>query len=293
MPTATLSLFRFQGLGPRLWIIGQMGAARLALRRAPHLMFWKLCGSGTGEGFTPRPDWGVWVILAVWPDEAVAHDQIAHSPVWQRWRARATEACTVFLSPLSARGSWGGRNPFLPEPHPTAPEGPLAVLTRASVKPVRALRFWRRVPDISAVIGTDPNVLFKIGIGEVPLLHQITFSIWPDADAVTFFARGDGPHGRAIRAVREEGWFTDELYARFRVLGVEGLWNGVPMLKDRRAGPPPPLASPARGQESLSMTRGGTKGGTKGFGCPVFVPPKGDGGFDGLSPAQPTPTPAA
>ena len=104
--------------------------------------------------------------------------------------------------------------------------GPLAALTRATVRPGAAARFWRRVPDISAMIGTDPNVLFKIGIGEVPLLHQVTFSIWPDADSMARFARRDGPHARAIAAVRSEGWFREELYARFRVLGTAGRWEG-------------------------------------------------------------------
>ncbi len=226
MPTATLSLFRFTGLRQRLWVIGQMGAARFALRHERKALFWKLCGSGTGEGFTPKPNWGVWAIVAVWPDEATARERTAQSPVWQRWCAHASESCTIFLSPLSARGSWSGVNPFVPETEPHAPAGPLAVLTRATVKPTRALRFWNRVPDISAVIGQDPNVIFKIGIGEVPLLHQVTFSIWPDAAAMAHFARGDGPHGRAIKAVRDEGWFTDELYARFRVLGAEGRWHG-------------------------------------------------------------------
>jgi spheroidene monooxygenase len=252
-----------------------MGAARLALRGEPHLLFWKLCGCGTGEGFTPRPNWGVWAILAAWPDEAGARDGIGRSPVWQRWRQRAAEHCTVFLSPLSSRGAWSGVNPFVPEPHPADPEGPLAVLTRASVKPGRALRFWRLVPDISAVIGQDPNVLFKIGIGEVPLLHQITFSIWPDAACMARFARGDGPHGRAIRAVREEGWFTDELYARFRVLGVEGALNGAPLLRKRPASPdlpraaslsrdpgraPLPSPSPALGEESADPSAGAREG---------------------------------
>jgi spheroidene monooxygenase len=94
------------------------------------------------------------------------------------------------------------------------------------------LRFWRRVPDISAVIGQDPNVIFKIGIGEVPLLHQVTFSIWPDAAAMANFARGNGPHGRAIQAVRAENWFSEELYARFRILDDWGSWGGQsPLLK--------------------------------------------------------------
>ena len=55
--------------------------------------------------------------------------------------------------------------------------GPLAALTRATIKPRIALRFWGRVANISAMTGSDPNVAFKIGIGEMPLLHQITFSI--------------------------------------------------------------------------------------------------------------------
>ena len=230
MPTTSLSLFRFNSLASRLWVIGQMGSARWALRGEKKALFWKLCGSGTGEGFTPRPNWGVWAILAVWPDEATARARTQDSPVWTRWRKQSAESCSIYLAPLSARGSWSGVNPFMPDPDLNAPEGPLAVLTRATVKPGRALRFWSRVPDISAVIGQDPNVLFKIGIGEVPFLHQITFSIWPDAAAMANFARGDGPHGRAIRVVRQEGWFTDELYARFRVLGTEGSWNGAPPL---------------------------------------------------------------
>lgn len=233
MPVTTLNLFRFSGMASRLWVLGQMAAARVSLRQERRALFWKLCGSGTGEGFTPRPNWDVWAIVAVWPDEQTARAAVADSPVWARWRERAVEACTIYLSPLSARGVWAGVNPFLPEPGETLiplPDAPLAALTRATVKPGRALRFWSRVPDISAAIGQDSNVMFKIGIGEVPLLHQVTFSIWPDAAAMAAFARGDGPHGQAIRAVREEGWFAEELYARFTVLGDEGMWEGAPPL---------------------------------------------------------------
>ena len=204
-----------------------MGAARFALRQERRALFWKLCGSGTGEGFTPRPNWGVWAILATWPDEATARAATADSPVWQKWRAKACESWTIFLDPLSARGRWAGVNPFLPDAPGQQATGPLAALTRATVKPSRALRFWNRVPSISATIGSDPNVAFKIGIGEMPLLHQVTFSIWPDTASMAAFARGDGPHGRAIKAVRDGQWFDEELYARFRLLGSVGRWNGT------------------------------------------------------------------
>ena len=223
--SVSLSVFRFSSPWTRLWVLGQMGLARLSLSRLPDAEFWKLCGSGTGEGFTPRPNWGVWAILAVWPDEATARGRVAEAPVFRRWRAKSTESWTVFLSPLSSRGQWSGVEPFRADLSGTI-DGPLAALTRATIRTRILLRFWGRVPGISAVIGQDPNVAFKIGIGEVPWLHQVTFSIWPDAASMAHFARGDGPHGRAICAVRQGDWFAEELYARFAVTGSTGQWGG-------------------------------------------------------------------
>jgi spheroidene monooxygenase len=232
MTCVSLSLFRFDAPGARLWVLGQMGAARIGLSRMPDLGFWKLCGSGTGEGFTPVPNTAVWAILAAWPDRGRAEAGLAGGAVFRRWQARADESWTLLLDPLAARGRWGGVAPFGPEgagcPWAAvgAGAGPVAALTRASLRPSRLVRFWQRVPDISATIGDDPNVAFKIGIGELPFLHQVTFSIWPDTASMAAFARADGPHARAIRAVRAEGWFREELYARFRILGKFGTWGG-------------------------------------------------------------------
>jgi spheroidene monooxygenase len=163
--------------------------------------------------------------LATWPDEATARHHLTTAPVYRRWASHASESWTILLQPTSARGEWSGVQPFTPGLDPS-PEGPIVALTRATMRASTFLRFWRRVPDISAVIGQDPNVLFKIGIGEVPLLHQVTFSIWPDVASMAHFARGDGPHGRAIAAVRREGWFKEELYARFRLIDDWGTWGG-------------------------------------------------------------------
>lgn len=226
MTAVTLSLFRFGPLSARIWVLGQMALARLSLSRTKGALFWKLCGSGTGEGFTPRPNTAVWAILVAWPDADTARATLERAPVFRRWRRHASESWTILMSPVSARGEWSGVQPFLPAQAATPPAGPIVALTRATMRLSTFLRFWRRVPDISAVIGQDPNVMFKIGIGEVPFLHQVTFSIWPDAASMANFARGDGPHGRAIRAVREEGWFREELYARFHILDDWGTWGG-------------------------------------------------------------------
>jgi spheroidene monooxygenase len=218
----TLSFFRFAGPLARAWALVMMGGARWPLARTPDIGFWKLCGSGTGEGFTPVPNTAVYAILATWPDIATANARIG-SGIFTRYKARAAEHWTVFLQPQSARGEWSGKSPFTPSSAGTA--GPLAALTRATIKPRILARFWGRVPNISARIGADSNVMFKIGIGEVPMLHQVTFSIWPSEAAMAAFAR-TGPHAEAIRAVRDEGWFSEELYARFAVHSDAGTWNG-------------------------------------------------------------------
>lgn len=228
MSTVTLSLFRFPGPLSQLWAVGQMALARRPLRRERDLRFFKLCGSGTGEGFTPRPNWQVWAILAVWSSEDAARRAVNESPVWQSWRSHASESWTIYLDPVSARGSWSGVNPFLSGPAGARPDpaAPVVALTRATLRPRHLGGFWKRVPGISAAIGDNADVTFKIGIGEVPLFHQVTFSVWPDARTLSAFAHADGPHARAIRAVRAEGWFAEELYARFRLVGTQGSWEG-------------------------------------------------------------------
>ena len=222
--TVSLSFFRFDSALARLWALGMMGAARLALPNVPDIGFWKLCGSGSGVGFTPLPNTAVYAILCTWPDEETARNALNTAKIFNRYHAKASESWSVFLTPTSSRGNWSGQEPF--QPNNQTPDGPLAALTRATIKPSILAQFLRRVPDISDVIGNDPNVAFKIGIGELPLLHQVTFSIWPNAQSMADFARRDGPHARAIKAVRDGNWFAEELYARFRVIGEQGTWNG-------------------------------------------------------------------
>ena len=227
--TVSLSFFRFEGALKRLWAMSMMGAARRPLAKTPNIGFWKLCGSGVGEGFTPTSNPSVIAIVATWPDAETAVQRVRSAPIFQRYRNRAEEDWSVFLQATSSRGQWSGVEPFEPKDHTI--EGPLAALTRASIKPRILSRFWGRVPSISDVIGKDTNVAFKIGIGEIPMLHQVTFSIWPSIQSMNDFAR-TGPHAEAIRAVRAEGWFSEELYARFVIHSDLGSWGGVSPLND-------------------------------------------------------------
>lgn len=229
--TVSLSVFRFDAPSARMWAFVQMGAARLDFWRDRQVGFWKLCGSGPRGRFTPGSDGSVWAILATWPDADTARDRTGTAPVYRRWRAHASESATLFLSPASARGRWSGKAPF--EVEDPAISGPVAALTRASIRPRRLVKFWTEAPDVQGAIDADPNVMFKVGLGEVPFLHQMTFSIWPDTATMSAFARREGPHSHAIRAVRAGDYFSEELYARFRVTDAVGTWEGRPPLPER------------------------------------------------------------
>lgn len=228
----TISFYRFDTRLARLWAFAMMGFARMHFARLSSLQFWKLCGSGTGEGFTPRPNTAVYAILCVWPDQPTAEQTLGHARIFDRYQRMSAESWTIYLGTTSVRGRWSGTAPF--EAEHAFSGGPIAALTRATIKPSILMKFWDRVPAISDVIGTNPDVMFKIGIGEVPFFHQITFSIWPDTKSMAAFARRDGPHAQAIQAVRDGLWFKEELYARFNVLGTQGSWNGHDPLKSEQ-----------------------------------------------------------
>ena len=222
-----ISFFRFEGVFQKLWAFSQMGFARKKLKKIKQISFFKLFGSGIGEGFTPYPNTSVYAILSVWNNLGEAENNIEEREIYENYRTHSIENWTVFLSPISSKGYWDKTNPFKPNKNEfKKKDHMLAALTRATIKPKIMLKFWSKVPAISKVIGNDKNVLFKMGLGEIPWFHQVTFSIWPNAKTMADFARKDGPHAKAIKSVREENWFSEELYARFEVKKAIGKWCG-------------------------------------------------------------------
>ena len=222
-----ISFFRFEGVFQKLWAFSQMGFARKKLKKIKQISFFKLFGSGIGEGFTPYPNTSVYAILSVWNNLGEAENNIEEREIYENYRTHSIENWTVFLSPISSKGYWDKTNPFKPNKNEfKKKDHMLATLTRATIKPKIMLKFWSKVPAISKVIGNDKNVLFKMGLGEIPWFHQVTFSIWPNAKTMADFARKDGPHAKAIKSVREGNWFSEELYARFEVKKAIGKWCG-------------------------------------------------------------------
>nr|SBO96320.1 Spheroidene monooxygenase [Nonomuraea gerenzanensis] len=216
-----------------------MAFDRPPLRRTGGLLFWRLLGTGRGRTMSLGADLRRWALFALWRDESDLEEFLRVSPIAARWRTEADESWQVRLTPLASRGAWAGGDPF--DGHtvrhgggarPTAGEaGPVAVLTRASIRARRLVAFYRSVPPVEELLRRQDGCLASIGMGEWPLARQATFSLWRDSAAVNAFAYRGQAHRRVIDQVRSRGWYAEELFARFAPYASEGTWDGTDPLR--------------------------------------------------------------
>ena len=235
MTVTSITLFRFPGILTKMWAIGfgQL-ETRFHLANTREIKFSKLLGTGTRDGFHPYPKFSVYGILAVWPSFEAAQEGIRSSQAFKRPRKLASEDWTLYMSASRCRGLWSGKSPFGDSNNNKKLYegcGLTAVLTRATIKARHIPDFWRQVPAISRDISEHQGMLFKIGLGEIPWLHQATFTVWRDNVALDNFAY-QGAHGAAVGKVHAGDWFKEQLFARFDVLGAEGHWQDADELAE-------------------------------------------------------------
>jgi hypothetical protein len=210
--TVTLDVWRVppRAVPGALWRVARLPRA---LRRAGDVGFVKLLGTGRGSGFgVAATDPCRWAALTVWtasPRPLVAFDRIAAA------------RCRLTLRPIATRGRWAGHEPFTPTARPE-PDAPVLVLTRARLRPTRALPFWRAIGPVAATLPGADGLLAAFGIGEAPIGFQGTVSVWADSAAVNAFAYRTAEHTAVVRATPERRWYAEELFARLAVLDVTG-----------------------------------------------------------------------
>lgn len=209
--------------GSLVWGWSRIVFGRWLLAGVEGLCFAKALGSGQGGGFGLKPSATRQGLFMLFGSEASADRFLNDSPVLGAYHRHAREICTVKLRAVSSRGSWGSEGIDVT----AEPElgGPVAALTRASIKPSRAWSFWRYSPASEQSLERAAGCRLAVGLGEAPVLRQATFSIWDSQAQMDAYAR-QGAHLQAIQAARREGYFSESMFVRFKILQLSGSFKG-------------------------------------------------------------------
>ncbi len=191
------------------------------------LRFAKVLGSGRDGGFLPAPSathQGLFLVF----DNAANADAFLAMPggLLGSLTGHARDVLTVKLHAYAARGQWSGKCPLAITAGKPSPEaGPIASLTRASIRPSKAAVFWRHAPPSQTSLHVSDGCLVAAGLGEIPLLRQATFTVWESEAAMERFSRR-GAHLDALRAAASGEYFSETLFARFMIEDLKGTWQG-------------------------------------------------------------------
>jgi spheroidene monooxygenase len=213
-----------------LWAFSRLVRGPQALRSVAGLKMAKVLGSGREGGFGLAPSATHQGLFCVFDGQDRAADFLADSAIVAAYRRHAREFCSVLLRPTSSRGSWDGLSLSVAAVDGSSaqadPSRPVAALTRASIKAVRAWDFWRMTPAAQRSLEHAEGCRLSVGLGEAPLLRQATFSIWDSTAAMAAYAR-QGAHQAAILASLNGQHFSESMFVRFDVLQIRGHWKGL------------------------------------------------------------------
>jgi hypothetical protein len=218
--TTVISFFKYEGLKTKWQALGRMGRPPLLKTSIEGLTFWKALGSGSGNGFSIWPDFSTFGLLTVFDTEAQAQKFIA-SEIISEYTENSEQFGHVLMHSVKAHGKWSKREPFKSGTKYDETK-PIAVITRATIKPKLAYQFWKHVPSVSKSMDGHDGLIFSKGIGEWPILMQATFSLWDTGNAMMAYAYQNKKHADMVKKTRELDWYSEELFSRFHPFEIQG-----------------------------------------------------------------------
>lgn len=210
--------------------LGFLGILSMAVFHVPlilnkKLAFYKLMGTGKNGSFDIWPDFRQWSVMLFYDKSHFTGDAgqpIAHKLMGKLIRGWLklfqTSVRYIHLEPYAGHGSWD-KQTFISQRKPSEePIGRIAVLTRATIRLSKLLAFWKAVPSTSNQLDQQAGFIFSIGVGEIPLIKQATFSIWETEAHMKSYAYKMRAHQEVIKRTRDENWYSEEMFLRFRLL---------------------------------------------------------------------------
>jgi hypothetical protein len=215
------------------WGWMRLVAGASAFKDVPGVVFAKVMGSGHKGGFTLRPSASHQGLICRFSRLDLALEFLRGKQA-AALRERSRESWSGVLAVTASRGSWDQQPWPLSEAVPGSSEHgseassrrPLAILTRASIVPAKAMAFWRHAPAAQSDLRSAAGCLLAMGLGEAPLVRQCTFSLWRDAQAMRDYATR-GAHQAAAAAAHRHGFFSESLFVHMDVLQMDGHWQGL------------------------------------------------------------------
>ena len=216
-----------------------MALFRLPLFLNRDISFFKLLGCGKNGTFDKHPDWQQWGIMTVnknndpLPGENELIKKLYGSFINNWLRFFSCETWTILLEPIEGHGKWDSKEPFGTLPKNSDYDGPIAILTRATIRLSKLNVFWQNVDAVANQMNGAKGFITSIGIGEIPYIKQATFSVWENKEAMKQFAYQMSQHTEVIKKTRKENWYREDMFIRFRPIQNYGTIKGADPLEGK------------------------------------------------------------
>jgi spheroidene monooxygenase len=145
--TAVLSLVNYPSES-LAWGLSRFVIGKYALKNIPGLECSKILGSGQNGGFQLRPSFRKQGLLCVFDTPENANKFRENSALIKCYQDHADEFFCVTLQTYSSKGTWSSYSMELAHPPPVS--GPIAGITRASIK-------WHKAPNFGAKLHQQKN----------------------------------------------------------------------------------------------------------------------------------------
>lgn len=217
-----------------------MAYFRLPLFFNKKVSFYKLLGCGKKGTFDKKPDLRQWAILIITDKKTPNnyHSSFDYKNLYggfiaKWWNFFGCSKWTLVLEPIEGHGTWDGKEAFGTLPRTSCYDGLIAVLTRATIRINRLQDFWKHVDRVARFMSSSDGFITSLCIGEVPWIKQATFSIWKNKESLKTFAYKMHEHTEVIRKTRQEKWYSEDMFVRFKVIASHGSLQGVNLLEGK------------------------------------------------------------